>query len=90
MVGTVASTKQKKTLRVEIERRFRHRKYGKIVRGRTICHVHDDAELASSGDLVEIEESAPKSRTKRWNLTRIVRRADEVAVENTASTSDDV
>ncbi len=81
IVGTVASDKQQKSLRVEIGRRFRHRKYGKIVRGRTVCHVHDEDGLASQGDLVEIEESPPKSKTKRWTLVKVVKSAAEVSAD---------
>ena len=80
LVGNVASAKAAKTLRVEIDRRFRHRKYGKIVRGRTVCYAHDEEEQASEGDLVEIVESTPRSKTKRWDLVRIVKKADTVAV----------
>lgn len=72
-VGTVTSAKASKTLRVEIERKFPHKKYGKIVRARTICHVHDEDELASEGDTVEIVEAQPRSRTKRWDLVRVVK-----------------
>lgn len=72
-VGTVTSSKASKTLRVEIERKFPHKKYGKIVRARTICHVHDEGELASEGDTVEIVEAQPRSRTKRWDLVRVVK-----------------
>lgn len=72
-VGTVTSSKASKTLRVEIERRFPHKKYGKIVRARTVCHVHDEAELASEGDTVEIVEAQPRSKTKRWDLVRVVK-----------------
>lgn len=72
-VGTVTSAKASKTLRVEIERKFPHKKYGKIVRARTICHVHDEDELASEGDTVEIVETQPRSRTKRWDLVRVVK-----------------
>lgn len=80
LVGTVASDKASKTLRVEIERRFQHRKYGKIVRGRTVCCVHDENEEAAEGDLVEIVEAQPRSKTKRWDLVRIVKKADDVTV----------
>jgi len=84
LVGTVASDKASKTLRVEIERRFPHRKYGKIVRARTVCHVHDEEEQAAPGDLVEIVESPPRSKTKRWDLVRIVKKADDVTVDAAA------
>lgn len=80
-IGTVASSKASKTLRVEIERRFRHKKYGKIVRARTVCHAHDEEELASEGDVVEIVESQPRSKMKRWDLVRVVKTAETVGAE---------
>ena len=80
LVGTVASDKASKTLRVEIERRFPHKKYGKIVRARTVCHVHDEDEQASVGDLVEIVETQPRSKTKRWDLVKIVKKAETVSL----------
>lgn len=80
LVGTVSSNKAAKTLRVEIERRFPHRKYGKIIRARTVCHVHDEGEVASEGDLVEIVECQPRSKTKRWDLVKVVRAGQAVEV----------
>lgn len=75
LIGIVTSDKRDKTIRVEIERRYRHPVYGKIVRGRTICQVHDERNEARENDLVEIIESRPRSKTKRWDLVRIVKRA---------------
>ena len=80
LVGTVVSDKASRTLRVEIDRRFQHKKYGKIVRGRTVCHVHDEDEQAAEGDVVEIIEAPPRSKTKRWDLVRIVKKAEDVSV----------
>lgn len=82
LVGKVTSNRAAKTLRVEIERRFPHKKYGKIVRATTVCHVHDEEELASEGDTVEIVESQPRSKMKRWDLVKVVKTA--VAVEASA------
>lgn len=79
LVGTVVSDKASKTLRVEIDRRFQHKKYGKIVRGRTVCHVHDENETAAAGDVVEIVEAQPRSKTKRWDLVRVVKKTAEVS-----------
>lgn len=79
LVGIVTSDKSAKTLRVEIERRFAHRKYGKIIRARTVCKVHDENEVAAEGDLVEIVECQPRSRTKRWDFVRVVKASDGVA-----------
>lgn len=70
--GIVTSDKRDKTLRVEVQRLFRHAKYGKIVRGRTVCHVHDESNEAREGDKVEIVESRPHSKQKRWELVRVI------------------
>jgi small subunit ribosomal protein S17 len=73
LTGLVTSDKRNKTRRVEVERLYRHPKYGKIVRSRTICHVHDEENTAKEGDTVEIVETRPLSKTKRWSLLRIVK-----------------
>ena len=63
--GIVTSDKTAKTRRVEIPRLVRHPRYGKYVRRKTICYVHDENNESHMGDLVEIVESRPMSRTKR-------------------------
>jgi small subunit ribosomal protein S17 len=73
--GIVTSDKCEKTRRVEVRRLYRHPKYGKIVRDRTICHVHDEQNESHEGDTVEIVESRPRSRQKRWELVRIIERS---------------
>ena len=78
--GVVTSDKNAKTIRVVVERRFRHPKYGKIVRGRTVCHTHDERSEAKVGDLVEIVECRPRSALKRWELVQVVTRADQTQV----------
>ena len=78
--GIVTGDKNAKTIRVEVERRYRHPKYGKIVRGRTVCHAHDENDDAKLGDLVEVVESRPRSALKRWELVRVVQRANQVTV----------
>ncbi len=70
--GIVTSDKPAKTRRVEIPRLVRHPRYGKYVRRKTVCHVHDEHNESHLGDLVEIVESRPLSRTKRWALVRVV------------------
>lgn len=76
--GTVTADRNNKTIRVVVDRRFQHPKYGKIVRGRTICHTHDENNEAKVGDLVEIIESRPHSALKRWELVRVIARADQL------------
>ncbi len=71
-VGVVTGDKTNKTRRVEIPRLVKHSKYGKYLRRRTICHVHDENNESHAGDTVEIVEARPMSRTKRWQLIRVV------------------
>lgn len=74
-VGVVTSDKMNKTRRVEIPRLVKHPRYGKYIRRRTICHVHDEQNQSHVGDQVEIMESRPLSKTKHWMLVRIVTKA---------------
>jgi len=71
-IGVVLSDKTAKTRRVEIPRLVKHPRYGKYLRRKTVCYVHDENNESKSGDLVEIIESRPTSRMKRWALVRIV------------------
>jgi len=73
-VGVVTSDKMNKTRRVEIPRLVKHPRYGKYIRRRTICHVHDEDNSSRQGDTVEIVESRPYSKTKHWRLVRVVTR----------------
>ena len=78
-VGVVTSDKMNKTRRVEIGRLVKHARYGKMIRRRTVCHVHDEKNESRAGDTVEIMESRPLSRTKHWRLLRIVTKAPGTA-----------
>ena len=91
VVGVVTGDKTQKTRRVEIPRLVRHKKYGKIIHRRTICYVHDENNESASGDTVEIEESRPMSKTKRWVLKRIVEksRAIDLAAQKAAQSIDE-
>ncbi|MCA9186012.1 MAG: 30S ribosomal protein S17 [Pirellulaceae bacterium] len=80
VVGVVTSDKMAKTRRVEIARLVKHAKYSKIIRRRTICYVHDENEESAVGDTVEIIESIPRSKLKRWELQRVVSRSTAVDV----------
>ena len=71
-VGVVTSDRMEKTRVVEIPRLIKHPKYGKFTRSKTKCYVHDEDEQASMGDTVEIVESRPYSKLKRWELVRVV------------------
>jgi small subunit ribosomal protein S17 len=68
----VTSDKMNKTRRVEVPRLVKHPQYGKYIRRRTICYVHDEKNESRKGDTVEIMETRPLSKTKRWRLVKIV------------------
>jgi small subunit ribosomal protein S17 len=72
-IGVVASDKMTKTRRVIVERLVPHPKYGKLLRRRTVCHAHDEANATHKGDVVEIMETRPLSKLKRWRIVQIVR-----------------
>src|ERR1700704_647783 len=78
-IGIVTSDKMDKTRRVEIPRLVKHPRYGKYIRRRTICHVHDETNQSRTGDKVEIMESRRLSKTKTWRLVKIVAKAPEQA-----------
>lgn len=71
-VGVVTSTKMPKTIKVLVERRRQHPRYKKFLRRRTVYFAHDEAEVAKQGDRVEIVETRPLSKRKRWRLLRVL------------------
>ena len=75
LIGTVTSDKRDKTRRVEVDRTYKHPVVGKYVKGRTVCQVHDESNESHEGDTVEIEECRPISKTKRWTLVSVVKKA---------------
>jgi small subunit ribosomal protein S17 len=79
-VGIVTSDRMNKTRRVEIPRLVKHARYGKYLRRRTICYVHDENNESQQGDTVEITECRPRSRSKRWELVRVLAKSRLVDV----------
>lgn len=75
-IGTVVSDKMDKTVVVAVDRRVAHRLYGKGVVLTKKYHVHDEASEARPGDVVRISETRPLSKTKRWRLLQVLRRAE--------------
>ncbi len=73
--GVVTSDKMDQTVVVAVERQVRHGVYGKIQRRTTKFMAHNEGNAARAGDLVEIVESRPLSRRKRWVVTRVLERA---------------
>jgi small subunit ribosomal protein S17 len=75
LVGRVVSDKRAKTITVLVERRVKHELYGKIVGRSRKYHAHDEKGEYHMGDLVEIAETRPLSKTKNWTVTRLVEKA---------------
>lgn len=78
LVGKVVSDKRNKTVTVLIERRAKHELYGKIVARSSRYHAHDENDEYKLGDMVEIAECRPYSKTKAWIVTRLVQASREV------------
>lgn len=75
LIGRVVSDKRAKTVTVLVERRVTHELYGKIVGRSRKYHAHDESGQYHLGDVVEIAEGRPISKTKSWVVTRLVQKA---------------
>ncbi len=75
-VGLVTSTAMDKTITVSVERFVQHRLYRKGVKQTKKFKAHDQENTCNVGDLVRIRESRPLSKTKRWRLIEVVKRAE--------------
>ena len=73
--GKVDSTKLDKTVVVAIEDNFKHPLFGKVMKRRIKLHVHDENNECTVGDIVEVMETRPMSKTKRWRLASIIEKA---------------
>lgn len=78
LVGRVVSDKRSKTITVLVERRTAHELYGKIVARSRKYHAHDEQGTYKMGDVVEISECRPISKTKAWVVTRLVEKGNLV------------
>ena len=74
-VGMVVSNKMDKTIVVAIEDNVKHPIYGKIIKRTLKVHAHDENNECSIGDKVEVMETRPLSKTKRWRLVEIIEKA---------------
>lgn len=78
LIGKVVSDKRAKTVTVLVERSVKHALYDKIVVKSSKYHAHDETGAYKLGDLIEITESRPLSKTKNWVATRLVEKATNV------------
>ncbi|MFZ2367614.1 MAG: 30S ribosomal protein S17 [Azonexus sp.] len=75
LVGRVVSDKMEKTVTVLVERKVKHPMYGKVMVRSKKYHAHNEGNTARAGDLVEIVETRPVSRTKTWAVTSVLEKA---------------
>ena len=76
LVGRVTSDKMQKTVVVSVENLKRHRLYNKVIRQTTKYKAHNPEDVAKMGDLVQIVESQPMSREKRWSVEKVLQKAE--------------
>jgi small subunit ribosomal protein S17 len=86
-IGEVVSTKMQKTIVVEVIMKKSHPLYRRVIAKSKKFYAHDEENTAKVGDFVEIEETRPMSRLKRWRLKNILQRAKLVAGEEAAAVS---
>ena len=75
--GTVVSDKMDKTIVVLVERKIKHPIYGKYIKRSTKIHAHDEENICNEGDVVVIAETRPISRTKKWKLVEVTKKAEK-------------
>ena len=75
LVGRVVSDKMQKTVTVLVERKVKHPRIGKIITRSSKYHAHSEANEYKQGDLVEISECRPLSKTKAWRVTRLIQKS---------------
>ena len=78
ITGTVVSNKMDKTVVVSVERKFIHRTFKKVVKRTKKFKCHDEKNECSVGDFISMREVRPLSKTKRWNLEKVLRAAQAV------------
>lgn len=72
--AVVVSRSGDKTIKVQIDYKVKHPKYGKYIRRRTRLGVHDEQNIAGIGDVVDVAECRPISKSKNWRLVRVVQK----------------
>jgi len=77
LTGVVTSTSGDKSVKVAIDYKIRHPKYGKYIKRTTKLAVHDEHNQSGVGDMIEIAQCSPRSKTKRWRLVKVVTKASQ-------------
>ena len=80
VIGLVVSDKMEKTITVQVTRLEKHKKYKKFLRRHTKFYAHDEKREAKVGDTVQIQETRPLSKMKRWRLVKVLAKAGSAGV----------
>ncbi len=75
LTGKVISDRMDKTITVKVERQVKHPLYGKFIKRSTKVHAHDETNECGMGDMVTVVESRPLSKSKSWQLVKVVEKA---------------
>jgi small subunit ribosomal protein S17 len=86
-IGRVVSTKMSKTIVVEVTMRKSHGLYRRVISKNKKFYAHDESGIARVGDFVEIEETRPLSKLKRWKLKNVLQKAKLVGGEDVQQAS---
>jgi len=78
LTGVVISSSGNKSVKVALDYKVKHPKYGKYIKRRTKIGVHDEHNQSGVGDVIEIAECRPISKTKSWRLVKVVKKAGQV------------
>ncbi|MGB2865118.1 MAG: 30S ribosomal protein S17 [Sedimentisphaerales bacterium] len=77
LTGVVVSNSGNKSVKIAIDYKVKHPKYGKYIKRRTKIGVHDEHNQSGVGDVIEIAECRPLSKTKNWRLVKVVKKAGQ-------------
>jgi small subunit ribosomal protein S17 len=77
LTGVVVSNSGNKSVKIVLDYKVRHPKYGKFIKRRTKIGVHDEHNQSNVGDVIEIAECRPRSKTKSWRLVKVVKKAGQ-------------
>jgi small subunit ribosomal protein S17 len=80
LVGHVTANTRDKTCTVAVDWSKKHPQYGKVMRGKTRYHIHDEENTCKVGDRVRIKEGRPVSKTKTWYLVEVLEKAEKTEV----------
>ena len=78
LTGVVVSNSGNKSVKIALDYKIKHPKYGKYIKRRTKIGVHDEHNQSGVGDVIEIAECRPRSKTKSWRLVKVVTKAGQV------------